>query len=32
LINKPKPKNGKKKASPTNYSGVTGCMHVEKCK
>jgi hypothetical protein len=32
LIKKPKPYNGKKKASSTDGAGLSGCLHIEECK
>ena len=32
LTKKPKPYNGKMKASSTNGAGLTGGLHVEECK
>jgi hypothetical protein len=32
LIKKPEIHSGKKKASSTNDAGLTGCLHIEKCK
>jgi hypothetical protein len=32
MTKKPKPYNGKKKASSTNGAGLTGYQHVEECK
>jgi hypothetical protein len=32
LTKKPKVYNQKKKASPINVAGITGCLHVKECR